>query len=198
MNSRDTILKSVQSSMQTEIPLPDIQPVSPEQASLRSIFCEMVSTVGGSCHHVARLEEMESSVKQQSTFQEATLVCSAYPVLQKGELDSAAVKDPHELQDVDLAIFPAEFGVAENGAVWVTDHNVPHRVIYFLAQHLILVLSAKEIVPHLHKAYEKLTFHDSSFGTFISGPSKTADIEQSLVIGAHGARSLTIYLVEEL
>jgi L-lactate dehydrogenase complex protein LldG len=44
----------------------------------------------------------------------------------------------------------------------------------------------------MHAAYEELGKVKSSFGLFLSGPSKTADIEQSLVIGAHGARSLTV------
>jgi len=94
--------------------------------------------------------------------------------------------------------------VAENGAVWVTDHDVPQRVIYFLCQHLVLVVPAIEIVDNMHAAYERLNsagdnggsiFAQPLFGTFIAGPSKTADIEQSLVIGAHGARSLTVYLL---
>jgi L-lactate dehydrogenase complex protein LldG len=96
---------------------------------------------------------------------------------------------------VDFAILPGKFGVAENGAVWVSDERVRHRVIYFLAQHLALVVPADQIVNNMHEAYEPLRFDGPGFGTFISGPSKTADIEQSLVIGAHGARSLTVLLM---
>ncbi len=86
--------------------------------------------------------------------------------------------------------------VAENGSIWVSDNEIPVRVLPFIVEHLVLVLSAKDIVPYMHQAYDKLSNLDSDFGVFIAGPSKTADIEQSLVIGAHGALSLTIFLKE--
>jgi L-lactate dehydrogenase complex protein LldG len=109
------------------------------------------------------------------------------------------------LVDVDVAILHGEFAVAENAAVWVTDHNMSQRVLYFLCQHLILVVPGTAIVDHMHAAYARITaasqnrrppFADPIFGVFISGPSKTADIEQSLVVGAHGPRSLTVCLLD--
>jgi L-lactate dehydrogenase complex protein LldG len=102
---------------------------------------------------------------------------------------------PHDYEGVDLAVCPGWFGVAENGAVWIPDSGVPEQAILFLAQHLVLTLDRQQIVNNMHEAYERLTFDQPSFGTFIAGPSKTADIEQSLVIGAHGPRSLTVLLL---
>jgi L-lactate dehydrogenase complex protein LldG len=106
--------------------------------------------------------------------------------------------EPHELADVDVAICAGQFGVAENGAIWVTDENLKHRAIYFICQHLVLLVKASEIVSNMHLAYERLgnAFVNRGFSGFISGPSKTADIEQSLVIGAQGPRSLKVVLVE--
>ena len=104
--------------------------------------------------------------------------------------------DPHALEDVDFFIAPGEFAVAENAAVWVTDQSLRHRVLYFLSQHMALVVPASQLIHNMHEAYRRLSFDRPQFGLFISGPSKTADIEQSLVIGAHGPRSLTVFLME--
>jgi L-lactate dehydrogenase complex protein LldG len=101
--------------------------------------------------------------------------------------------DGLSLAEVEVLEIDGEFGVAENGAIWLTEEALPHRVAPFICQHL--VINVKKVVPHLHAAYEELGKMNSGFGLFLSGPSKTADIEQSLVIGAHGARSLTVVIL---
>lgn len=103
--------------------------------------------------------------------------------------------DAHRLKDVDIAIMQAAFGVAENGALWVPEEQLPVRVLPFICQHLVVLVSADQIVHHLHDAYAAIGEANFGFATFIAGPSKTADIEQSLVLGAHGPRSLSIFLV---
>jgi L-lactate dehydrogenase complex protein LldG len=102
---------------------------------------------------------------------------------------------PHSFQNVDVTILRAEFGVAENGALWVTDDAMPDRVLPFICSHLAIIVTAASIVPTLHHAYEKIGLAKYEFGTFIAGPSKTADIEQSLVLGAHGAKTMTCFLI---
>lgn len=110
------------------------------------------------------------------------------------------IRDPHDLEDLDVAILPGEFSVAENGAVWVAAASFPHRVLPFITQHLVMVVPGGEIVHNMHEAYERLhaggsPFTKPGFGAFIAGPSKTADIEQSLVIGAHGPRSHAVVML---
>lgn len=102
--------------------------------------------------------------------------------------------DPHELKDLELAILEGQFGVAENGAIWLEDTQLPHRVIPFITEHLVIILNPENLVDTMHQAYDRIGSNDSGFGLFIAGPSKTADIEQSLVIGAHGAKSLRVVL----
>ena len=113
------------------------------------------------------------------------------------EVSVAPGTDPHTLADVDLAVLPAQFGVAENSALWVTDEHLPLRVLPFICQHLALVVPGQRIVPLMQQAYGVIGAQEYGFGTFIAGPSKTADIEQSLVLGAHGARTLSVFILED-
>lgn len=99
----------------------------------------------------------------------------------------------HDLHDIDLAVIHGSFGVAENGAIWI-NQTEQFRALYFIAESLVIILDRKNLVPLMHEAYRKIHFSELGFGVFISGPSKTADIEQSLVIGAHGPGETLIIL----
>jgi L-lactate dehydrogenase complex protein LldG len=79
--------------------------------------------------------------------------------------------------------------------LWLTDQDLGQRIAPFITQHLAIILQTDAIVPTMHQAYQLISEAEYGFGTFIAGPSKTADIEQSLVLGAHGARSLTVFLL---
>ncbi len=90
----------------------------------------------------------------------------------------------------------SQLGVAENACCWIEQH-VRHRAIYFIAEALVIVLSKHHIVSNMHQAYHQLPDPTAApFGCFISGPSKTADIEQALVFGAHGAREVTVIITD--
>jgi L-lactate dehydrogenase complex protein LldG len=101
-----------------------------------------------------------------------------------------------ELNMIEHAVMRGNFGVAENGTIWLEDKDLSHRIIPFITQHLVLKLDADKIVPTMQEAYRQIYLKDTGFGVFISGPSKTADIEQSLVYGAHGAKELTVLLID--
>lgn len=101
-------------------------------------------------------------------------------------------EDPHLLEDVDVALVPGQLAVAENGAIWLSEREMKVRALPFITQHLVLIISQKNILPTMHEAYKKIGGPETGFGVFIAGPSKTADIEQSLVLGAHGAKSLLV------
>lgn len=152
-----------------------------------------VARLSGEAAVVQRLESYPPWVR-------AGRVVSAVPGLPGAEVPAGPSEDPHSFADVDLAVVRAEFGVAENGALWVSEADVPHRALYFLAQHLVAVVPATQIVADLHAAYDRIGRSREAIGVqswrgFIAGPSKTADIEQALVVGAHGPRSLLVCVV---
>ena len=65
----------------------------------------------------------------------------------------------------------------------------------FICQHLVAVIDAQNIVATMQVAYDRIAGTQYGFGTFIAGPSKTADIEQSLVLGAHGPKTMTVFIL---
>jgi L-lactate dehydrogenase complex protein LldG len=195
-SARQEILSTIrkQTAPRAELPRLDGQPwITYDDPSAQ--FSSVLRAVGGNAVVVSTTDELARELAAISAFASARQVVSTVDGIASRDVDLNAVDDPHQLADVDFAILPGRFAVAENAAVWVTDEGLRHRVVYFLAQHLALVVPADQIVNNMHEAYERLRFDGSGFGVFISGPSKTADIEQSLVIGAHGARSLTVFLL---
>ena len=108
------------------------------------------------------------------------------------ESTSPIATDPHALSALDVLACTASLGVAENGAVWIATSDPMHRAALFLAERVVIVLPGDAIVATLHDAYDQLDVRATSFGTFVAGPSKTADIEQAMVIGAHGPKELTL------
>ena len=133
---------------------------------------------------------VEAAVRE--AFPGATSIAAARSAWAFEALDPAA--DAHALARLDVLVCPGAFGVAENGAVWLPESGMGSRAAPFLAQHLVLVLDRNAIVPDMHAACDRLEAFREGYGVFVAGPSKTADIEQTLVIGAHGPRSLLVLL----
>lgn len=196
-DSKRQILEAIRRTHPPAAPLPSLDRDWVRYDDPRQQFVASLESVGGRCLVVADSEAINRALSAMPAWQQAALRLSLVPGVGPANVDMAAIDDPHKLESLDFAVLPGEFAVAENGAVWVTDAAVKHRVVYFIAQHLALVVPAAAVLDNMHQAYQRLTFNGPCFGTFISGPSKTADIEQSLVIGAHGARSLTVFLVED-
>jgi L-lactate dehydrogenase complex protein LldG len=183
-----------------ERPLPDSPLPTDPLAAIRyehpwRQFAAVLQSVGGDLLETPTTDSLSEFLQRLAVTTTSRRIASIVPGLEWGNVNLAAVADAHELADVELAVLAGEFAVAENGAVWMAGAVEPHRGLAFLAQHLILVVRRADIVHNLHEAYERIAWTGISYGLFISGPSKTADIEQSLVIGAHGARSLSVIVV---
>ncbi len=193
--SRETILRSIRQHLPQSSPLPDLTGPWIRYPDPIAQFASVLEMIGGTCIRVPTVADIAAQLERIPAYASATKTLSLIPEIGPTNVAMDSIDDPHQLDDIDFAILPGHFGVAENAAVWVTDTGVKHRVVYFLCQHLALVIPADQIVHNLAEAYERIEFRDPHFGAFIAGPSKTADIEQSLVIGAHGPRSMTVFLV---
>jgi L-lactate dehydrogenase complex protein LldG len=193
MSSREKILSAIQSNQ------PDYQELTVRFKfdsifeNLYEKFADTLNFVGGKAIEVADYEAIKADIREY--YQGVVNIATTIPELTGLADFSLNVSDPHELEMLNLAIIEGDFGVAENAAIWVSEKHLPHRVLPMITQYLVIVLKKSEIVSNMHRAYERVTVNETGFGTFISGPSKTADIEQSLVIGAHGARGLTVYVL---
>lgn len=195
MSSRDKILNAVKASQPAFVDAPDISGLitSPSDKSVNK-FITSLQTIGGHSKAVKNFEEIKESVAYQfpgakrivSTFNELKDIAEVY-----GNTDT--IESAH---DIDIAILSAHFGVAENGAVWLTEDIICDRVLPFICQNLIVIIKAEDIVANMHEAYKLIGDRDYGFSIFIAGPSKTADIEQSLVLGAHGPISMTVFILE--
>jgi L-lactate dehydrogenase complex protein LldG len=195
VNSRDAILASLRRNAPPVSPLPEAL-TAMTYADPERQFAEAFGSVGGKFARVTSLAEVNTELEKFGPNTQARKIASLILDVGRANVDLAALKDPHELEGIDIAIIAGEFGVAENGAVWVPGSTLgPHRAIFVVTQHLVLVVPAGQIVHNMHQAYDRIRLERPGFGIFISGPSKTADIEQALVIGAHGARSCTLFLV---
>ena len=195
MSSRNSILDSLRQNVPPPAPLPATV-TGIRYADPIKQFEETLTVAGGRLVHATAQQDLSTELANVDVYASAAKVASLVPGIPSRNVDLGAIEDPHELEGIDVAVIPGKFGVAENAAIWIPGETLtPHRAIFVIAQHLILIVPAQEIVNNLHEAYERIHWSPNTFGIFISGPSKTADIEQSLVIGAHGARSCTVILV---
>lgn len=194
MSSRDNILSRIEANKPDALPLPKIDlSLFDEGLDLVQEFTKKAEVVGA---NVIEMASNDVVTQVENLFPDAKIKYSAIENTSAfNTIDLAKIEKPQDLEDLDILILESELAVAENGSVWVTDKQLPMRVLPFITKHLVIVTSKENIVPYMHQAYHKINAgHANDFGVFIAGPSKTADIEQSLVIGAHGALSLTLLL----
>ena len=132
------------------------------------------------------------NAKIREAYPDARVISSNVPGV-KADRNPDNVAEAQDLDGTDVGVIQGEVGVAENACIWIPQ-TMKEKAICFISENLVILLSRHNIVNNMHEAYRRIKFNDYGFGTFISGPSKTADIEQSLVYGAQAARGVTIFL----
>jgi L-lactate dehydrogenase complex protein LldG len=191
--NREAILSAIRLGLpKAKVEHPAI-PVFPRgQGPLKPTFEQSLHEAGGAAHDLATAAEAEAKLK--ALHPTAKVICSVVPEI-PGNRRIETVNDPHELADVDIGVVRAQFGVAESGAVWLTQEDLCVDALGFLSQHLVVLLDPEQIVADMHQAYRRVRLDQTSYGCFMMGPSATADVEATLVHGAQGARSLNVFFL---
>lgn len=193
MGSREKILTSIAKQSFEKRKLPSLDAlVQPNENAMRD-YIAILEKIGGKAVEVPGWSAISDYIKTHC--REYKRIISVVPEVPYSTIDS---DDQHTLENVDLAVIKGHFGVAENAAIWITDDRMGDRALPFIAHNLALIITKQSIVATLHQAYELIDSQHYNLGTFIAGPSKTADIEQSLVLGAHGPKSLIVFLMDDI
>ncbi|WP_080905903.1 LUD domain-containing protein [Parabacteroides sp. Marseille-P3160] len=192
MSSKDEIIAKIKRNIQTTYERPFSRIEGIRYPDKTAQFLEVSQAVGGEALFLEEGQDLNELLSR--LFPEAKRIASNLPFIRIATVNPDELERPQDLDGTDLAIIQGEIGVAENGCVWIPQ-NVKKKAVYFIAEQLVILLDRNKIVNNMHEAYAQLPFGEAPFGVFISGPSKTADIEQALVVGAHGARGLTVILI---
>lgn len=191
--SRDSILAAIKKNQPSLTPLPSLEGLNQNTHNPKEQFKTVLQGIGGSVVEVADFQAIEQFIQQN--YSRENRIITTLPALAHIAETDWQNSDPHDLENVELTVIQGVFGVAENSAIWITEGVMGQRIAPFICQNLAVVLNVKNIVPTMHEAYERIGSADYGFGTFLAGPSKTADIEQSLVLGAHGSRTMVVFLM---
>ncbi|MBQ2208787.1 MAG: LUD domain-containing protein [Prevotella sp.] len=205
MSSKEDILKKYRANIQQKFDMPDlsdIKAITYPDPLLQ--FMNMVKSVGGNAIEVDKGADINQLIKD--LYPDAKEIASNLPEITIATRNPDEVGRARDLNGTDVGVIRGMFGVAENGCVWIPQ-QMKEKAVCFISENLIILLPKSQIVNNMHEAYRRLytrdpksgldLFDEYGYGTFISGPSKTADIAQVLVMGAQAARSATILLLPE-
>ena len=197
MSNKEDILKKYRANVREKFDMPDLSDIKgvtyPEPLVQ---FVKMSEKVGGQVIEVD--SERDVNVLIRELFPDAKEIASNLPEITIATRNPDTVGRARDLNGTDVGIIRGQFGVAENACIWI-QQTMKERAIMFISENLVILLPKSQIVNNMHEAYKRIQFDETydGYGTFISGPSKTADIAQVLVMGAQAARSATVLLLPE-
>lgn len=197
MSSKEDILKKYRANIRQQFDMPDlsdIKAITYPDPLLQ--FMNMTKSVGGNAIEVESGRDINELIRE--LYPDAKEIASNLPEITIATRNPDTVGRARDLNGTDVGVIRGKFGVAENGCIWIPQ-QMKEKVVCFISENLIILLPKSQIVNNMHEAYKRIEFDKTydGYGTFISGPSKTADIAQVLVMGAQAARSVTVLLLQE-
>ncbi len=197
MSNKEDILKRYRANVREKYDMPDLSDIKAITYPDPLVqFIKMTESVGGHVIEVKEGQDINELVKEM--YPDAKEIASNLPEITIATRNPDNVGRARDLNGTDVGIIRGKFGVAENACVWIPQ-TMKEKAVCFISENLIILLPKSQIVNNMHEAYKRIEFDKEydGYGTFISGPSKTADIAQVLVMGAQAARSATILLLPE-
>lgn len=197
MSNKDDILKRYRANVREEYDMPDLSDIKATTYPNPLVqFVKMTEMVGGQVIEVDPGRDINVLIKE--LFPDAKEIASNLPEITIATRNPDTVGRARDLNGTDVGIIRGKFGVAENACIWIPQ-TMKEKAVCFISENLIILLPKSQIVNNMHEAYKRIEFDNEydGYGTFISGPSKTADIAQVLVMGAQAARSATVLLLPE-
>ena len=197
MSNKDDILKRYRANVREKFDMPDLSDIKAITYPDPLVqYITMTESVGGHVIEVKEGQDINQLIKD--LYPDAKEFASNLPEITIATRNPDEVGRARDLNGTDVGIIRGKFGVAENACVWIPQ-TMKEKAICFISENLVILLPKSQIVNNMHEAYKRIEFDKTydGYGTFISGPSKTADIAQVLVMGAQAARSATILLLPE-
>ena len=193
MSKKEDILSRYRANIKQQFDMPsldDIKGITYHDPLVQ--FISISEGVGGKVVELEPGKDINDLIRE--LYPEAKEIASNLPEITIATRNPDTIGSPQALNNTDVGVIRGMFGVAENGCIWIPQQMV-EKAVCFISENLVILLKKSEIVNNMHEAYKRIEFNDYGYGTFISGPSKTADIAQVLVMGAQAARSATIVLM---
>lgn len=193
MSYKNQLLDKLRHNTRQQFDMPDISIEGIKYDDTVKQFVEMSRQVGANVVMAQTGESLNDIVRQ--AYPDAKIIASDLTELSIATVNPNNVDKAQDLNGTDVGVVAGQIGVAENGCVWI-EQGMKEKAVCFICEYLVIVLPKSGIVNNMHEAYARISMPSTGLGTFISGPSKTADIEQALVMGAQAARGVTVVITE--
>ncbi len=170
-------------------------------------FCQALEAVEGQVHRVKSSEDGLLILRGLAADRSWNAIACSDAAALSSWRDSVGLachvhglRDPiprSELLEMDVGLCTAQLGIAETGTLVLCSESERHRLVSLVPPASVIVLFARDLVPDLASALRQLQTQALPTTTsFITGPSRTADIELTLTVGVHGPRSVDVILIE--
>lgn len=189
MATREAFLAKVRAAQPPARPRPEVPLFDATGGDLRARFTSALQAMGGTCVEAASASDVTALIRER--FGDQASIASATSEV-TGTRALLADTVPSSLQDIDVGVVRARFGVAETGSVWFSEREYVVNALGYIVQHLVVLLDPAQLLDGLQHVYRRDDFRDARYAALVTGPSATADIEGVLIRGAQGVRSLTV------